>query len=219
MPPTPPFVTPQQLSAAHQWRYAVKAFDPEAKLTDDQRHALAHTLQAAPSSYGLQSWHFVFVTDPEVKAELQPHSWNQPQITQCDTLIVLCRKTQIDETSTTEYMERISEVRGDSLESLDGFAGMINTNVMSQSATAKATHADHQVYLAMGFVLHAAAMLGVDSCPMEGITPAEYDRILNLTDQGYATVLALPVGIRSVDDPYLAKAKVRFPLDDVVQFV
>ena len=61
-----------------------------------------------------------------------------------------------------------------------------------------------------------AAMLGIDTCPMEGIDPARYDSLLGLSEQGYGTVVACVAGYRSADDKYAQAPKVRFKIEDVV---
>jgi nitroreductase len=65
----------------------------------------------------------------------------------------------------------------------------------------------------------AAAVLGVDACPMEGIVPEEYDRVLNLRESGYATVVACALGYRSPDDKHARLAKVRYDTHDLVKHI
>jgi nitroreductase len=62
----------------------------------------------------------------------------------------------------------------------------------------------------------AAAMLGIDTCPMEGIEPAKYDALLGIAEQGYATVVACVAGYRAADDKYASTPKVRFAAADVI---
>jgi nitroreductase len=77
--------------------------------------------------------------------------------------------------------------------------------------------ATRQAYIALGNLMTCAAVLGVDACPMEGIVPAEYDKILNLNGSGYATVVACALGYRAAADKYASLAKVRYEIKDVVQ--
>jgi nitroreductase len=62
-----------------------------------------------------------------------------------------------------------------------------------------------------------AAVLGVDACPMEGINPPEYDRVLNLNGSGYATVVACALGYRAASDKYASLTKVRFETKELIQ--
>ncbi len=62
----------------------------------------------------------------------------------------------------------------------------------------------------------SAAVLGIDACPLEGITPAEYDRILGLEDSEYTTAVACAMGYRSADDKYATVPKTRYNKEDVI---
>jgi nitroreductase len=73
-----------------RWRYAVKAFDPTKKIPEATWQALEEALVLSPSSYGLQPWKFLVVTNEQVRAKLRPLSWNQGQITDASHLVVLC---------------------------------------------------------------------------------------------------------------------------------
>ena len=76
--------------------------------------------------------------------------------------------------------------------------------------------ASRQPYIALGTFLSAAAMLGIDACPMEGFEPARFDEILGLDRQGYTAVVLATAGYRASDDAYAKLPKVRFPAEDVV---
>ena len=74
--------------------------------------------------------------------------------------------------------------------------------------------ATSQAYIALGNFMTSAAVLGVDTCPLEGIEPAGYDKVLNLLGSGFATVVACAAGHRSAADKYAELAKVRYPHDE-----
>lgn len=67
---------PAPLLEALHWRYAVKLFDGERTIPAATWAALEDALVLSPSSYGLQPWKFLVITDPALRAELRPHSWN-----------------------------------------------------------------------------------------------------------------------------------------------
>jgi nitroreductase len=62
----------------------------------------------------------------------------------------------------------------------------------------------------------SAAVLGIDTCPLEGIVPNKYDELLELPKHGYATVVACAAGYRAADDKYAATPKVRFKAEDLI---
>ena len=73
-----------------------------------------------------------------------------------------------------------------------------------------------QAYIALGTFMTAAAAIGIDTCPLEGIVPKKYDEILGLAPLGYHTVVACAAGIRAADDRYALMPKVRFATEDLI---
>ena len=55
--------------------------------------------------------------------------------------------------------------------------------------------AARQVYIALGQFMACAAVMGVDTCPMEGIDPAKYDEVLGIGDSGLSNGGRLPGGL------------------------
>lgn len=199
------------------WRYATKKFDSSKKVSAADWAVLEQALVLTASSYGLQPWKFIVVTDPALKAKLRPASWNQSQVEDCSHLVVFAAKKDITEADVDRFVARIAEVRGVSQESLAGYKGyMVGDLVKGPRHAVIHEWAARQCYIAMGNLLTSAALLGIDTCPFEGLEPAKYDEILGLKDSGYATVAACPVGYRSGDDKYASTPKVRFEAKDVI---
>jgi nitroreductase len=76
--------------------------------------------------------------------------------------------------------------------------------------------AARQAYIALGNFLDAAALLGVDACPMEGFNPAEFDKILELQSKNLSAVVLATAGYRSSSDSYATNRKVRFDRDELI---
>lgn len=199
------------------WRYATKKFDPSKKVSAADWAVLEQALILTASSYGLQPWKFIVVTDPALKAKLRPASWNQSQVEDCSHLVVFTAKQDVTEGDVDQFVTRIAEVRGATVESLAGYKGyMVGDLVKGPRHAIIHEWAARQTYIAMGNLLTSAALLGIDTCPFEGIEPAKYDEILGLQGSGYATVAACPVGYRAADDKYANAPKVRFEAKDIV---
>jgi nitroreductase len=206
---------PAALTAALDWRYAVKKFDPTRRVPDATWSVLEHALVHAPSSYGLQPWRFVVVADPALRARLREVSWKQSQVTDASHFVVFASRVGIDSAYVQHYVERIAAVRGVPLESLNGFRDMMNKAIAGMGEKADAWSA-RQTYIALGALLTAAAVLGVDACPMEGIDGPRYDELLGLTPLGYRSLCAAAVGYRAADDANAALRKVRFAPGEVI---
>lgn len=200
-----------------RWRYATKQFDPTRKVSAADWQTLEEALVLSPSSFGLQPWRFVVVTDPATKEKLVPVSWNQRQVADSSHLVVFAVKKSLGAAEVDHYLNRISEVRGVTRESLNGFRDILLGFLAQPADQFNPQHwATRQAYIALGNLLTSAAVLGIDTCPLEGIEPAKYDEILGLPAQGYQTVVAAAVGYRAASDKYATVAKVRFAADEVI---
>ena len=213
--PTP--IPPQQLVEALNWRYATKKFDPAKKIPDETWTALEQSLVLAPSSIGLQPWKFFVITDPTVKAQLTAASYRQAQVADCSHFLALAARRDIDGPHVDRHIQRMAEVTGAAPESLAKFRAMTMRNLdKARAAGTLDAWQEHQIYIALGQFMASAALLGVDTCPMEGIEPARYDEILGLVGSNYATVVACAAGYRLPEDKYGNMKKVRFKPEDVI---
>lgn len=213
-------LAPSELLAALNWRYATKKFDPVKKIPAETWSALEQALVLSPSSFGIQPWKFLIVTNPAVREKLVPVSWGQTQPKDASHFVVFAVRKDLPEAHIDRYVARTAELRGSTPDALAPFKKMMMGSL--EGARAKGfldTWQTHQVYIALGQFMASAAVLGVDTCPMEGLEPAKYDEILGLAGTGFATVVACAAGYRAGDDKYATLPKVRFPAAEVIQHV
>jgi nitroreductase len=206
------------LSALH-WRYATKKFDASKKVPEPLFDQIMQAALAAPSSYGLQPWRFYVIADPAVRATLRPLSWNQPQVTDASHFVVFARRSTMTEKDVQRWTDRIIEVRSTPAAAVADYHKMMVGTVNSMSDADKSAWNARQVYIALGFAMAAAAMVGVDTCPMEGIDAAKYDAALKLPEQGYNATVALALGYRAADDMFAGFKKARFKAEEVIKRV
>ena len=200
-----------------QWRYATKSFDSTRKIPADDLNTLEQALVLTPSSFGLQPWRFVVVSNQAIKEQLTAASWGQKQPTDCSHMVVMAIRSNFCEADIDNHVKRTAETRGVAIEALAGMRkSMVGTLASTPPKIDVNEWAIRQVYIALGNFMTAAAMLGIDTCPMEGIVPAKYDEILDLSRHGYATTVACAAGYRAAGDKYATLPKVRFHVDDVV---
>ncbi len=211
-----PLATAQLLEALN-WRYATKFFDPAKRIPDTTWTALEQSVVLSPSSFGLQPYRLLVINGPATRAKLLPHAWGQRQVVDASHFVVLAARTDVKAADIDSFLQRTSEVRGVSLESLAGYRGMMAGMLLSEGFKPVAPHwAARQAYIALGNLLTAAALLGVDACPMEGLVPAEFDQVLGLSGQGYSTVVACALGYRADGDKYASLPKVRFDRTNLI---
>jgi nitroreductase len=211
-------ITTQQLLEALQWRYATKVFDATKKIPADVWQTLERALVLTPTSYGLQPYRFLVINNPAKRAELLPHSWNQKQVVDASHFVVLAARIKMTAADVTKLIQRTCEIRKIPADSLNFYRDMMLSDVVN-GPRGKTAHewATRQTYIALGNLMTCAAVLGVDACPMEGLVPAEYDRVLGLTGGDYATVVACALGYRAAGDKYASLAKVRYETGELVQ--
>lgn len=212
------FIAPQQLVSNLKWRYATKKFDPTRKIPLATWEALEDSLVLSPSSFGLQPWHFFVIEDVDLRQQLLPHSFNQTQVVEASHLVVFAIKINLDTDYADRYLQRMAEVQGVPLEKLAGFGNMLKGFIENPPFDLE-VWATKQTYIALGQFMTAAAMLGVDTCPMEGFIPAKYDEILQLPQRGYRSVVLCVAGYRAADDKNALRPKVRFAKPDVVTYL
>jgi nitroreductase len=201
-----------------EWRYAVKSFDPNQKIDSAKWKTLEEALRLTPSSYGLQPWRFLVVEDKELRLKLRAVSWNQSQVSDCSHFVVFLCHRAVDEAHIDAYVRSVSETRGIPLDGLEGYRKMmIGDVVRGERSKYAAEWAARQCYIALGNFMTSAALLGVDTCPMEGLDAAKYDEILGLTKGEYRTVMACAAGYRSANDKLATEKKVRFPKEKIIE--
>lgn len=208
-----------QLVAALSWRYATKQFDASRKIPAETWDALEQSLVLTPSSFGLQPWKFLVVENPATRAKLLPDSWNQPQVTDASHFVVMTARTDLSPADIDAWISRMAEVQNKGPEDVAPLKGMIAGFAERMSEEDRREWNVRQVYIALGQLMAAAAVLGIDACPMEGISAAAYDRILGLEGSGYATVVACALGYRAASDKYATTPKARFERSRVIQHV
>lgn len=198
------------------WRYATKQFDPGRKIPAHIWSQIEKSLILTPSSFGLQPWKFVVVTDLAVREKLVSVSWNQRQPADCSHLVVISRIERMDEQRVDEHLSLTAKERCIPVESLAPFKKMVMAFVDNMSEEFLAEWMAKQCYIALGNLMTTAAQLGVDNCPMEGFDKGEYDKILGLPEKGCRSVVLCALGYRDENDKYGKVAKVRFAQSDLI---
>jgi nitroreductase len=218
--PTAKPVSKEILLAQLRWRYATKKFDPARRIAPADWAALEEALVLSPSSWGVQPWKFVVVTDAAVKEKLVPAAWNQRQVADASHTVVLCIKKNLGLAEIEAHVRRTAEVRGIPHESLAKLrAAIVKDLVEGPRRETVDRWAALQVYIALGNFMTSAALLGIDTCPLEGFDPGKVDEVLGLPEKRLASTVMCAAGYRAADDRSAALPKVRFPLDAVIERV
>jgi nitroreductase len=210
-------MTPTHLLESLNFRYATKKFDATRQIPEDAWNVLEQALVLAPSSFGLQPWKFLVINDPALRDRLRKHSWGQAQITEASRLVVFTTRTDMTEPDVDRFMSRLAAVQERDPATLEGYRNIVVSFSAAMNREARHAWNARQTYIALGQFMTAAAVIGIDTCPIEGFDPAGYDVELDLADSGYTTTVVCAAGYRSQDDKYAATPKARFPLEELIE--
>lgn len=181
-----------------EWRRAVKHFG-EGEL---DTASIQRAIIAAPSSFGLQPYKVYAVRNKELRTALRAVSFDQAQVTECDTLFVFCARTDV-EARAEEYLK---------MTGAEGLRQMLTGFLASRGDLTQ--WAARQAYIALGFAMAACMEEEIASCPMEGFMPTEVSKILDLPPT-LVPIAYLAVGEDAGPEatPY---PRFRFAADDLI---
>jgi len=207
-------------------RYTAKAYDPARTLDADTLEQLRQLLRFSPSSTNAQPWHFVLATTQEGKDRIadggtEPFPFNAPSIRNASAVVVFCAKTTLDDDFLAKVLDQ---------EDADGRYAMDASFKPQMDAGRKMFIDFHryrfkdlnhwmekQVYLNVGQFLLGCGALGLDATPMEGIDFEALDVALGLREQGYTSVVVVPVGYHHPEQDYnKALTKSRLPYAEIL---
>ncbi|HEY5812954.1 MAG TPA: NAD(P)H-dependent oxidoreductase [Terrimicrobiaceae bacterium] len=213
-------IAAQALRKQLKWRYATKQFDPAKKIDSETWAALEEALVLSPSSFGLQPWRFYVITSQQTKEKLFPLSCGQRQLVDASHVVVFAVKDPITSADIRRHVERTAQVRGIPAEALSDYEKIANDFLANATSLMDVrSWSSRQVYIALGNFMTCAALLGVDTCPIEGLDPTGYDKELGLEGSGFWTVAACPAGYRAHHDKYASALKVRFPKEEILTYL
>lgn len=205
-----------QLLQALNWRYAVKQFS-EDTLEEQHIRMLLEATRLSPSAYGLQPYKLLLIEDKALREELLAYSYDQQKVLHSSHLVVFAARQDIDSQFVEEHMVRLAAGRSLDDAAQQGMQQHYQRVLVEQpDQSQRRQWARDQTYLALGNFLTSAALLQIDACPMTGIVPEQYDRLLELEPLGLTTIAIATLGSRHPEDEAATQPKVRLALDELI---
>lgn len=199
------------------WRYATKKMNATKAVPADKVERILEAVRLTATSSGMQPYELLLVTNPQVRAQIQPVAWNQAQITEGSHLLVFAAWDNYTAERINAAFDLVNDQRGFKNEGWEAYRQQVLKAYVPRDAEVNYAHAARQAYIGLGTALIAAAAEGVDATPMEGFDPAKVDEILGLKARGLRSVVLLPLGYRADEGDWLANLKkVRRPREDFV---
>lgn len=210
-----------------QQRYTTKAYDANKTIPQAQFEQLLDVLNLTPSSINIQPWHF-FVAQTATakqrvaKALVDKYAYNAPKVLDASHTIVFCSKTDINPEHLTAIIAQESQdgrfkdqqVQQNQMNSRDFY---VNHYRQEQGDISRWT--ENQTFIALGQLLLAAALLGIDATPIGGFDAALLSQELNLAEQGLKPSVIVALGYRSEQDFNAQLPKSRLNRSEIISIL
>lgn len=204
------------------WRSAIKVFDKERIISNDDFNSLLEVARFSPSSLGLEPWSIVVLQNEALRKAIRPYaSGAQRQLDSASHFVIFTIKKDLEAES--EHFKHINL----NVKKMDETAYLNFVSIIKAFQQKKQDLTDHrkrmdwagkQAYIALGNMMLAAALIGIDSCPIEGFVPNDVETVLEKegvidTKIEHITVM-VAFGYRSSDS---IPPKTRRSLDEIVR--
>lgn len=201
---------------ALNWRYATKKMNGEPVSQDKVDQILA-AARLAPTSSGLQPFKIIVITNPELKEKIKDIAYGQSQVTDSSHLLIFAAWDNYTVERIQEVFSRTNAERGVPDSATADYVERLISIYTVNSEEVNFQHAAKQAYIAFGVALTEAAVLKVDTTPMEGFNADELDKLLGLREKGLRSTTILPLGYRDTEGDWLVNLKkVRTPMHDFI---
>ncbi|NEN74961.1 NAD(P)H-dependent oxidoreductase [Pelistega sp. NLN82] len=216
-------ITKEQFLKAFQYRSATRAYDPEKKISQEDFDYILELGRLSPSSVGSEPWQFVVIQNPELRLKLKPVSWGmQTQVEDCSHLVVFLAKKNArwDSAFLRQGLGR-RNITGEQMEQvIEKYKSFQEQDIkVTESERALFDWCSKQTYIALGNMMTGAAVIGIDSCPIEGFNYEAVNQIL--VEAGVFNPEEWGVSVMATFG-YRAKEitrKSRKPIEEVVKWI
>lgn len=217
-------ISQQAILDAFNFRHACKTFDPERAISDADFRFILETGRLSPSSFGLEPWRFLVIQDRALREKLMTVAWGaRGQFpTASHVVAILVRKEDMRPGSdfTQSFMREVQKLPEEAIARRNSFYQQFHeSDFQLQDPRARFDWSCRQAYIALANMMTSAAMIGIDSCPIEGFSQAGADQILAqaglLEDGRFGLAVMVAFGYRINPQP----TKTRQPLEQVVRWV
>jgi len=211
-----PNISKKDIISAFQFRHATKEFDNTKKLSEDDINFILQTANLSPSSFGFEPWHFIVVQDHELRELLKPVAWGAPLKLDTASHFILglsmkAPMTKWDSDYIMNMMKEIKQLPEDVIEMYSKFYREFQERDFNLDTDKKLFDwASKQTYIALGNMMTAAALAGIDSCPIEGFHQEKTEALLrekfDIDTKQYGLSYMLALGFRK-EEPLHQKSR------------
>ncbi|RLD86112.1 MAG: NAD(P)H-dependent oxidoreductase [Bacteroidetes bacterium] len=215
-------INKNEILSAFHYRHACKVFDEKKIISNEDIEFILETARLSPSSFGFEPWHFVVVQNKELRTKLKSGAWGATAKLDTASHFVLgltyrSSFTKYDSAYLQDFMRNIQKLPEEVIKGKTETFGKFQKEDFDLNTERKLFDwASKQCYIALGNMMTAAAMIGIDSCPIEGFNQKETEKILKeefrIDTEEYGLSYMLAFGYR-VNEP---KMKTRRAFNEIV---
>ncbi len=201
---------------AMDFRHACKIFDETKKISEEDLNFILEAGRKSPSSFGQEPWKFLVITNDELRTSLRPFCWDQVQITSCSHLLVILAKIEDVKANSSEVLRKFNR-RGLPKDMVEAYIKKYANHLKDDLSSNEKTFcwSARQTYIALANMMTAAAIKGIDSCPIEGFEKTNVEKVLNLDTNKLQVSVILPLGYRIKEQ----SVQLREELKDIIEFI
>lgn len=216
------FLNKDDVLNAFHYRTSTRSYDGSKKIPAEDMNYILELGRLSPSSVGSEPWQFIVLQNPELRQAIKPYCWGIPTMeTSSHIVVILAKKNaRFDSQYFAEIMDRRG-LEGEAREKAMAVYKKFQEQDIGILDNERSLFdwASKQTYIALGNMMTGAAMIGVDSCPIEGFAYKEVNQILadaglfNPNEWGISVMCTF--GYRDKE----IRQKSRKTFEQVVQFV
>jgi len=210
---------------AFHFRHACKIFDSQRKIEEGVFATILESGRLSPSSFGFEPWRFLVVQKAELRNVLRDITWGaQDSLPTASHFIVLLARKQkemrYDSDYITHMMHDIHHLSETAAKQRREKYMIFQQEDLKLLESERATFdwAAKQSYIALANMMTTAAMLGVDSCPVEGFHAEKLDQamseIFGIDTEQFGVAVMAAFGYRL----HPQRSKTRQSIEDIVQW-
>lgn len=218
-----PNIAKEDILNAFQYRHATKEFDGTKKVSEENINYILKTANLSPSSFGFEPWHFVVVQDKALRELLKPVAWGAPLKLDTASYFVLglsmkAPMVKHDADYIKHMMKEVKQMPEDVIDMYSKFYREFQERDFDLDTDKKLFDwSSKQTYIALGNMMTSAALIGIDSCPIEGFHQEKAETLLRekfgIDTDKYGLSFMVAFGYRKADPEF---AKTRRDFEDIV---
>ncbi|PZE21622.1 NAD(P)H-dependent oxidoreductase [Paenibacillus xerothermodurans] len=215
----------QEILRAFQFRHATKKFAPNKSVSHEDFQFILEAGRLSPSSVGWEPWKFLVVQNKQLRDRLKEVSWGaQGQLpTASHFVIILARRGLRYDSDYVQHLSRnVKKIPDDVMDKITPRYKEFQESDLRlfESDRTLFDWAIKQTYIALGNMMTAAALIGIDSCPIEGFN---YDKVHSILEEEgllengkFDISVMVAFGYRAAEPD---RPKSRQSMEDVVQWI